>query len=69
MSNKKIALLVASKPAVANSIVDALALSDYVKVKNYEGRSIHNPIHEFEYKLNGQVYIFRVTSVLGYFKS
>lgn len=58
-----VVLNVAEKPSVARAIADSLAGGSATK---RAGKSQFNPIHEFQYKLNGRNCRMVVTSVSGH---
>lgn len=63
MLRPKVALLVAEKPSVAKQI--ALLLSNG-NIEIEKTSSKYNPLWEFDYKIQGEIYKLRVTSVLGH---
>ena len=65
-NKKDIVLWIAEKPSVALKISEILSENRMRTIQSY---SKYNPIYEFEYKLNGVVCIFRITSVSGHITS
>ncbi|CDW85516.1 dna topoisomerase [Stylonychia lemnae] len=60
---KRVALCVAEKPTVAKSVAEFLSRG---RAQKFISISKYNPVFEFDYAIQGQPYLLRVTSVLGH---